>query len=351
MKKLVFSISTVMMLLFPQLLNAQINLEHTFQGYVTANYPYVNPIINCYTDQYPGSSNQVKLYNEDYSLYKAITVTPPANYAISFVQIYSKNIVTTDNKMTFFVVFVKASAADNTRSILKLYDENGTLVRDFGYAYTFSLAGIHETPGGKYRLSVLRYKYSTEITYETEIYSLPGVPPPPPVPPTITTTILPSGMVGMEYNTTLAATGDAPIVWTLESGSLPVGLDLSSAGIISGTPTVKETADFTVKAANEAGSDTKELSIFIDEETGISVLQIAELKIFPNPTSGELMIMGSEYKVQSIEIFDAMGKKVQSFETRNPKSETVNVSHLPSGVYFVQIQTETDTIVRKVVKN
>ncbi len=85
-----------------------------------------------------------------------------------------------------------------------------------------------------------------------------------PVAPAITTSSLPGGTVGTAYSQTLAATGDTPITWSIESGSLPEGLSLESeTGVISGIPTTVGTASFTVKATNAAGSDTKALSIDI----------------------------------------------------------------------------------------
>lgn len=80
--------------------------------------------------------------------------------------------------------------------------------------------------------------------------------------PSITTTSLSDGKVGEAYSQTLAATGTAPITWSIDSSSLPAGLTLSD-GTISGTPTTAGTFTFTVKAANSAGSDTQELSIVI----------------------------------------------------------------------------------------
>ncbi len=57
----------------------------------------------------------------------------------------------------------------------------------------------------------------------------------------VTTTSLPDGKVNSPYSATLTATGGTPpYTWTLESGiegSLPTGLTLSTAGVISGTPT------------------------------------------------------------------------------------------------------------------
>ncbi len=54
---------------------------------------------------------------------------------------------------------------------------------------------------------------------------------------TITTPSLPAGVMGTAYSQTLQATGGvAPYKWSY-TGSLPAGLSLSSAGVISGTPT------------------------------------------------------------------------------------------------------------------
>ncbi len=83
-----------------------------------------------------------------------------------------------------------------------------------------------------------------------------------PAAPAITTTSLPGGTVGTAYNRFLAATGDAPITWSIDNGSLPDGLNLTG-GTVSGTPTAAGTFDFTVKASNPAGSGTQALRITV----------------------------------------------------------------------------------------
>ena len=93
--------------------------------------------------------------------------------------------------------------------------------------------------------------------------------------PTITTTNLPNGTVGTSYNQTLAADGTTPITWSIESGgTLPAGLQLEN-GVITGTPTTAGTSTFTVKAENSYGSDSKKLSITINEPATISVTGVS----------------------------------------------------------------------------
>ncbi|HNC44747.1 MAG TPA: putative Ig domain-containing protein, partial [Acidobacteriota bacterium] len=73
----------------------------------------------------------------------------------------------------------------------------------------------------------------------------------------ISPTTLPNGTVGTVYNQTISATGgQSPYTFSVTSGSLPTGLSLSSAGAITGTPTVPNSFSFTVRAtdANQCSS-------------------------------------------------------------------------------------------------
>ncbi|MCL2487880.1 MAG: glycoside hydrolase family 3 C-terminal domain-containing protein, partial [Oscillospiraceae bacterium] len=85
-----------------------------------------------------------------------------------------------------------------------------------------------------------------------------------PKPPVITTLSLPDGTAGIPYSHTLTAKSNLPVTWELDSGSLPEGLTLSAAGVLSGPPAAAGAFAFTVRAANSAGTDTKELLLTIE---------------------------------------------------------------------------------------
>jgi sugar lactone lactonase YvrE len=71
---------------------------------------------------------------------------------------------------------------------------------------------------------------------------------------TITTSAnLPAASVGASYSQQLSASGGtAPLTWTVNSGSLPRGLSLSPAGLISGTPAAAGSSTFSVQVADAA---------------------------------------------------------------------------------------------------
>lgn len=67
---------------------------------------------------------------------------------------------------------------------------------------------------------------------------------------TLSPSMLPDASVGVPYSEQLSADGGTgPYLFTL-MGALPAGLSLSSAGLISGTPTMAMTSNFTVRAAD-----------------------------------------------------------------------------------------------------
>ncbi len=81
---------------------------------------------------------------------------------------------------------------------------------------------------------------------------------------TVTTGSLSGGTVGVAYSATLQASGgNGTFSWSLASGSLPAGLNLSSAGVISGTPTTAGTSNFTVQASSGGQTGSASLSVVI----------------------------------------------------------------------------------------
>jgi hypothetical protein len=81
-----------------------------------------------------------------------------------------------------------------------------------------------------------------------------SAPPPPSQLAISTASPLTEGEVAKAYSQPLQATGGTqPYKWTVSEGAIPDALDLSPAGVLSGTPTIKGTGNFTVRIADSAG--------------------------------------------------------------------------------------------------
>ena len=93
---------------------------------------------------------------------------------------------------------------------------------------------------------------------------------------------------------------------------------------------------------------------FEEEVVGIvETGRATSLQVYPNPTSGELIIETSDYQICDMRLFDIMGRQISIVgQSQIGQSQIViNVAHLPPGIYFLRIQTENGVVVRKVVKN
>jgi hypothetical protein len=88
-------------------------------------------------------------------------------------------------------------------------------------------------------------------------------------------TILQTAVQGIVYSETLGSTGGvAPYTYSLASGSLPVGLTLSSSGVISGTPSSTGTSTFGVESTDNSGA------------TGVQTFQIKTIAASVGGNSG-----------------------------------------------------------------
>lgn len=185
MKNFVYFFIVGSMLFLFKTTNAQINLVHTFDESVTwtgSIYMEQNlyPTNSYYSASVVDNSYVVKIYNTDYSVNANNTYnfTPPAGYKVSSVSM-SREIFNTDNNYEFLVKFVRTdNTYDNTREKSILYNQNGSIIKDFGFAYMVNAYPYLHIANNNFRLIVNKYYYDgTIVSIETEIYSVPGTPP------------------------------------------------------------------------------------------------------------------------------------------------------------------------------
>ena len=263
-------------------------------------------------------------------------------------------------------------------SLFEVESENTTYASEDGVLFDKSKTTLICCPGGKTGLYVI----PNSVTYIginafTSCTSL-------------TSIIIPNSVINIESSAfqdcsnltsiiipnSVTTIGNYAFAWCENLTSItnlnPVPIDIENLGVFIGINQSACTLEVPIASvsAYQNAEVWKEFNIVGIEVGIVETDNYPSLQVYPNPTTGQLRITNCELQIMGIEIFDVMGKKVQSSkfkvsssnsepETLNFKSKTlnlkpeteINISPLPSGIYFVRIQTEAGMVTRKVVKN
>ena len=111
-----------------------------------------------------------------------------------------------------------------------------------------------------------------------------------------------------------------------------------TAAVTAGTYTFENvTADHTI-------------SVSFKKTTGIAEITNDQFRLYPNPTDGKLLIESGNLCVEKVEIYDIHGRNVLSRTPHLSPETIIDISHLPSGTYFVKLKTATEELSKKVIK-
>lgn len=87
----------------------------------------------------------------------------------------------------------------------------------------------------------------------------------------------------------------------------------------------------------------------------VSVKETADihslLDVFPNPTTGDLKInINADVRIKAVTVYNITGQEIWKQAGNNAANQHIDVSALPAGVYWMQVQTDAETINAKFVK-
>lgn len=160
--------------------------------------------------------------------------------------------------------------------------------------------------------------------------------------PVITINPLTNNMVSVEIT---CATDGATIYYTLD-GTEP---GTTTSTLVYGNAFVHPDEEFTIMAMGyKIDMMSSPVVTYHYIPVGINEHKI-NVSVYPNPTTGQFRIQNSEFRIQSVEVYDVFGKLISSTEV-NDNDVTIDVSNYTNGVYFTRIHTDNGTVTKKVVK-
>ena len=87
--------------------------------------------------------------------------------------------------------------------------------------------------------------------------------------------------------------------------------------------------------------------------TGITDKDVnnSRFAVYPNPASEEIQVISNQCPVSGIEIYNLLGGKIYNTLIADNRSPfTINIADFPSGMYIVEVKTEKEIAVKKLVK-
>lgn len=162
---------------------------------------------------------------------------------------------------------------------------------------------------------------------------------------------------GSDLDLRLPATAfNGTILWTGPDAATYTTNSLNFTNIADGDPAIDGAWTVQASFTNDCGSSFAPQSIgfTVNVNPSLSVTNnnLNEFSIFPNPTSGLVTITGlTQTQKLNISLIDITGRVVLTKNSSNNQNRLdIDISSFSSGTYFLQIESDSNTTVKKIIK-
>ena len=218
-----------------------------------------------------------------------------------------------------------------------------------GESVTFTVTGT--SPSYEFKSGTTSLQNSASTTYTTS--------------PTVTTAITvegnyitcpifsnPSTVTVTNVTASATKTNDTSAIASPTWASyqwIDCGTGLAVPGATSQTYNASLSGNYKVAVTIAGCSDTSSCLHLIVPYAGINENKIKSLKVYPSPTNSLLTIETDHILITSIEVMEISGKILSSVTPKNSFTK-LDVSHLPSGVYLLNVITEKGSEIKRFIK-
>lgn len=135
---------------------------------------------------------------------------------------------------------------------------------------------------------------------------------------------------------------DKTVTWSSSNERIAT---VDASGLV--TAIAEGSAFVTVTTTSGGFKDSCEITV--NDPNSVALVQELQLSIFPNPLSKGLLTVSSNINIEEIRVFDLSGTLRYREEKCFGGSVKINLDHLQSGMYFIQIETKQSSSFEKVL--
>ena len=315
--------------------NMSVNLTTT--GYSLCN-PQAYPTLNA------GSGYYLYNWNTGDTI-SSITATVPGNYYVTVID--ENGCTASSDTITIYLnQFAFNVNAIGTDSICQ---PSGQVTLDAGtgyFSYQWSSGGNTQqttvNAAGNYTVSVTDMNGCSGLSTPFTVHNIVS---------TSTITGLSNVMQNTVENYVVTLNATSTYNWGVTAGILQTGLGTNSVDVLWNTP--GQGSIYVIETdANGCIGDTISLAVTIFQSTDINENQITSISIYPNPfTKSALISITNIISNYQLTLYDITGKKILVQEDLNKSTYELKRGIFSKGIYFLEIKTEENKWIRKMIIN
>jgi len=137
-------------------------------------------------------------------------------------------------------------------------------------------------------------------------------------------------------------------IWEITGGS---GIILEGQGSNTIRMQWQSEGDFevSIKQENECGAgEATVLQVNVNVITGLPEKENQSVRLFPNPSSGRVTLEFGKNRWNRLRVINSLGQEIQAFNVPINASSFF-LEHLPSGLHFIQLESQDELIIKKLI--
>ena len=118
------------------------------------------------------------------------------------------------------------------------------------------------------------------------------------------------------------------------------------------SPTGNSTGEteIVIQGESDGMAVTDTFTVTVTSSTGINATDNLSVKVYPNPTNGQIFIQSYSEETLQVAVYSVSGKIVHQ-QSEYSSEESIDISNYPDGVYIIRVHNNEEVVTRKILKD